>query len=140
MNPIGGSVASPASMSKPTPLLAPKIDPNTNDFYSLFEGMDPVDYQVVLAMKIERNSGPSVVNHGQELQKIRKITGSTENEVKDQVRLALDRLIKNRDIRYTGTNSLEIDSGNQAVHVMVEWINLRAFDNAVRSSELSLNP
>lgn len=137
MNPIGAAVISPAAAAQPTPLLGPKIDPNDHDFLSLFEGMDAVDSQVVLAMKLKRNSGPSVGNQGQDFESIKKITESTPNDVKAQVRRALNRLITNGDIRFEGTQATA-DNTNQQVNALAEWVNLRAFDAAVRSSELIL--
>ena len=140
MAPLGGAVSSTTGLATPSILFGPNIDPSTNDFVSLIDGIDAIDSQVVLAMKLRRNTGPSITNQGHELDKIRKIKESTPNDIKAQIRRTLDRLIKNRDIRFIGTIIDINDPGNQTIQGRTEWVNLRAFDNLPRRVNLAYNP
>jgi hypothetical protein len=125
---LGYGVTAPSLLGPPSPLLADKIDPVTHDFEDLFEGRDPVDAQVLLALSIVRSSGPAVVNVGNRYHEIRKILPSIKNELESKTREALKLLIKKRDIRYLGLEFPVLDPGNQTVEILVKWVNLRAFD------------
>lgn len=138
MNPLGEAVSQPQLIQRPSPLLAPKIDPVTNDFLSLIEGMDHVDAMVINALKIVRKSGPSVMEVGNRFRDIKKIKPETPGELKSQVRTALAMLIRRGDIRYVGATIDINDPGNQTVQITIQWVNLRSFDNSVRSTKLEL--
>jgi len=119
--------------------LAPKIDPATHDFLSLTEGMDPVDAMVINALKIVRGSGASVMDVGARFRDIRKIKTETPGEIKAQVQTALSILIRRGDIRYVGTSIDINEPGSQTIQATIKWVNLRAFDNATRSTTLVLS-
>jgi hypothetical protein len=134
--PIGSAVATPSALATPTILLAPNIDPTTNDFVSVFTGMDPVDAAVINAIKIVRNSGPAVTDVGNRLSDVRKITKSTVNELKAEIRSALDLLIRKRDINYLGAIVDYNEPGQQFIQIRPRWINLRAFTGTVQSANI----
>lgn len=125
-----GAAGGPATETLPrtpaTPLLADYIDPDTNDYVSLAIGFDPVDAQVINALKIVRRSGASVFEIGTRLKDIRKITDSIRNEIESQIRFALAPLVKNRDIIIESIIFDIVDPGNQTVQVRPVWRNLRS--------------
>ena len=131
MSSIGGLPA-------PSPLLADYLDPTSNDFVSLFTSLDPIDLQVVLALKLVRGSGAAVTEDGNNLMDIRKISSTILSEISSEVNIALARLIRNGDIRYRGLKNETVDAGNQYVQWTVEWNNLRAFNaGQVRTAALT---
>jgi hypothetical protein len=71
---------------------------------------------------------------------IKKIKTETPNEIKSQVQTALAKIIQRGDIRYIGATIDINDPGNQTIQVIIQWVNLRAFDNVVRSTSLTLSP
>ena len=56
LNPLGFFVA-PSALGPPSPLLADNVDPVTRDFRDLFEGADPIDDSVQVAMTSSTISG-----------------------------------------------------------------------------------
>lgn len=139
-SPIGFFIGSPGALGDPSPLLADNIDPDTNDFASLFTGMDVIDAQVLVAVTIVRGSGSSVTEDGIKITS-RKITESVKNEITADVRTSLKRLINNGDIEFVkidfGENDENIDKSNQVINSRIEYVNLRAMDNKVRTLPLS---
>ncbi|MCP4674332.1 MAG: hypothetical protein GY854_02200 [Deltaproteobacteria bacterium] len=138
MSPIGQAVSTPGALATPTILLAPLIDPYTHDLLSLTDGMDPIDAQVINALKIVRGSGPAVSDVGARFGDIRKITAATPNDIKAQVQTALSGLVRRGDIRYAGTIIDYNEPGKQMVQARIQWINLRAFDGSVRNTSIQL--
>lgn len=142
-SPAGFFIASPGALTSPSSLLADNIDPDTNDFASLFTGMDVIDAQVLVAVTIVRGSGPAVIEDGIKFTS-RKMTESIKTEVEADVRTALQKLINNGDIEFTeidfGDDDENIDPSNQVVNTRVEYVNLRARDSTVRSLPLSFLP
>ena len=132
--PVGYGVISPGQLAPPSALLARWVDPQTNDFASMTVGMDPIDAQVLLALKVVRNSGPAVAEVGARYIDLKKIQPSTLTDIKAMTKKALSRLIANGDIRYKGvTYDLE-DPGNQQIQARVQYVNLRAMDGQVREA------
>jgi hypothetical protein len=117
-------------------MLADNINPRTGDFKSLFIGMDPIESQVLDALRIQRNSGPSVIGFGNELHKLDKIVSGDEPQITAMVRSALEHLIRNRDINLLGVDVVQ-DPENQFSSITVRWVNLRALNNPVVSTPLS---
>lgn len=134
--PVGFGVAAPGALAKPSVLLSDNIDPVTNDYKSLFETIDTIDAQVIIALKIVRNSGAAVVNDGNTLRSIRKINNGIEVDIISRVRQALARLVSNGDIRYENVIFDIIDPGNQTVQARVQYVNLRAFDPTIREASI----
>lgn len=137
---VGYSAIAPARLGEPSTLLADNIDPETHDFTDLFATIDPIDAQVILALKLVRASGPSVMEDGSRLREVRKMTDSAQNEIRGLVKEALGRLIANRDIRYEGVEFDVWDPGSQTTNAVVSWVNLRARDKLVRTATLSITP
>lgn len=109
------------------------IDPTTHDFVSLTTTIDPIDAQVIIALKVVRASGPSVAEDGNRLHEVRKMGDGAQAEIKSLVQEALSRLIFNRDIRYLGTDFDYWEPGYQAGTATVKWVNLRARDKQTRT-------
>lgn len=136
--PVGYGVTSPSRLGAPSPLLAENIDPVTHDFVDLTSGVHPIDAQVQIALKIVRNSGAAVTQDGQRFNTVRKITGTIKTEIESLVREALARLIVQQDIQYIGTTFKTADDGNQTVEATVQFKNLRALDDKVRTAPLTV--
>ena len=139
-SPVGSPVSTPAALGPPSPLLADNIDPSTGDFASLFVGIDPIDAQVINAVKIVRGSGASVTEDGMRLADIRKIKDDTQDDIKGQVRRALSRLIQNQDIRFLGTSFDYLEKGSQFIQIRVQWVNLRSFDRTPKENTIPYPP
>lgn len=135
----------PSRLGPPSPLLADNIDPVTRDFRSLFTGADPVDDSVQVAVTTTRGSGASVLETGIRFTRS-KMTEDAQRAVEGDVRLALARQVRARDIQivgisFGGPDSLGNPSGlfdeaNQTAQVNVRYRNLRALDPRVRSLQL----
>jgi hypothetical protein len=136
--PVGYGVTAPARLGAPSPLLAENIDPKTHDYIDLTSGVHPVDAQVLIALKVVRGSGASVTEDGQRFATVRKITTTVKTEIESLVREALARLISQQDIEYLGTTFENVDPGNQTINATVQWKNLRALDDEVRSAPLTV--
>lgn len=138
--PVGYVILAPGQLAAPSPLLADNIDPNSHDLASLFNSIDPIDAQVILALKLERGSGPAIVHDGIKLSDIKKMDDSAQDQIKSRVRQALNRLITNGDILLKGvvfdddTNARTWDPGSQFGQYRVRFVNLRAHDNRVREA------
>ncbi len=142
-----GFFAAPSALGPPSPLLADNIDPKTRDLRDLFEGADPVDDSVQVAVMTTLGSGGSVLQTGIRLNRS-KMTTDIQDSLEGDVRAALKTLIVNRDIdikRITfGTDPLQngrptgtVDEANQTAQLNVEFRNLRAFDLKVRSIQIA---
>ncbi len=148
LSPLGFFVP-PSSLGPPSPLLADNIDPTTKDFRDLFEGADPIDDQVQVAMMTNLGSGGSVLSTGIRLTR-RKMIDDLGTMLQGDVRQALKTLTDNRDISFkrislggddgTGQPTGEVDEANATAQVNVEYHNLRAFDPNVRRQPLHSNP
>lgn len=140
---IGFFIRSPGALGPPSPLLADNIDPETNDFASLFTGMNVIDAQVVVAVTYIRESGAAIMEDGIKFTS-RKIDKSTKREVTADVKIALGRLIRNGDIRFVGVDFGEADEGidpsSQSVNILIKYVNLRALDDQVRTVVVPFNP
>jgi hypothetical protein len=140
---LGFFIQSPGALPNPSPLLADNIDPETNDFASLFTGMNVIDAQVIVAVTFIRGTGAAITEDGIKFTS-RKMTTSINKEIEADVRIALGRLIKNGDIRLEsvsyGDNDEGIDHGNQTANVLISYVNLRALDNKVRIVEVPFTP
>lgn len=65
---------------------------------SPLRGMDPTDAAVLAAMLVRRGSGPAVRDMGNRFDRITLAQPSTEEQLRSEVLLALDRLIAANDI------------------------------------------
>lgn len=132
---IGFFVRSPGSLGPPSSLLADNIDPDTNDFKSLFTGMDVIDSQVIVAVTYSRASGSAIKEDGIRIT-AKKIDESIRRQITSDVKTALSRLIRNGDIIFKGVDFGDgdsgIDRGNQAVNCLVKYVNARAMDSVTR--------
>lgn len=148
LNPIGFFVP-PSALGPPSPLLADNIDPRTKDFRDLFEGANPIDDQVQVAVMTTRGSGGSVLQTGMRLNS-RKMLSDLQDSLESDVRRALNLLVVNRDINFkrisfgvddgTGRPTGTVDEANQTAQINIEYRNLRALDVKVRALSLQPNP
>lgn len=145
LNPLGFFVA-PSALGPPSPLLADNIDPVTRDFRDLFEGADPIDDSVQVAVMTTLGSGGSVLQTGIRLNR-RKMLPDLQDTLEGDVRQALKLLVTNRDINFkritfgepdaNGEPSGEVDEANQTAQINIEYRNLRAFDLKVRQLQIA---
>jgi len=138
MNVAGFTVAAPAQLADPSPLLCDNIDPETRDFASLTTGADPIDSQVEIALSRVRNSGPSVVYDGSRIREVKKMDDNAQDQARSLVKEALSRLVANRDIRHVGTTFDLWEVGSQSGQLRVQYVNLRAGNDLVRSVTLTM--
>ena len=135
-SPLGFFTPSPGALTPPSPLLADLIDPNTHEYISLFTGDDPIDAQVLIALKTVLGSGAAVTSIGSKLSSIRKITESTPGDVEAEVRNALAALIQQGDIRLVSV-SVEAHAAGQ-IEAVVKYVNMRARDRSIREKRYTV--
>jgi len=135
----------PGQIGAPSPLLADNIDPVTRDFRNLFEGLDPIDAAVQVAVTTMKGSGACVMNVGLSLSRT-KMTADFKAVIEADIRQAVQHLVKRRDIQITaitwgvdatGKPTGEVDESNQTAQANLHYINLRAFDAKVRTAAIS---
>lgn len=127
LSPVGVNSILQQPLAPPSPLLARKIDPETGDYESLFEGRHPIDDQVIVSLRTERSSGAAVTDTGQRFSNLRKITDGIQTEIRAYVQEALRRLITNGDIRLVSIDfeDFEENKSNQTVIFIINYQNLR---------------
>jgi hypothetical protein len=118
-------VAGPELEGTVSPLLADAWDPNTRDYSSLFDGMDPIDAHVVHELCVVRGSGASVQNTGLEPFP-NKLVDSLDQQVAASVRIALARLTAGGDIRIKSVRISHQDDSKQLAETTVRYVNLRS--------------
>lgn len=135
--PVGFVVLSPSGLAATaSPLLADNIDPQTQDFNSLVVGIDPVDAQVINALKIVRGSGPAVIEDGIDTTGLRKMDESAQTRFSSRIREALKRLISNGDILLLTIIFPEWDESSQTGNTHVEYKNLRSRKKDIRRATM----
>jgi hypothetical protein len=134
----GYGVSPPSRLGKPSPLLCRLIDPFTGEVLSMTDGQDPIDAQVINAIKRVRGSGQAVRQDGWNPERLRKMTPEEQNTCRAMVRTALKRLTDAGDIRFKGATFELFDEANNYVQVLVEYVNLRSLDQSVRKAQAPL--
>lgn len=122
--------------SQPPGILADAIDLQTGEYLSILKGVDPIDAQVLDAMKIKRASGAAVRNDGQRFADIEKVDDSTASLIDGEARRALSRLAENQDIRVVSVEPV-VDQNNDYADVFVQFKNLRARPRELRAARVT---
>jgi hypothetical protein len=125
VSPLGVGVSPTDPFAINSPITADYIDPVTNEYLSMTQGMDPIDAQVIIAIKTIKGSGDAVANDGTRLRDLDKIRPNIEFQIEGEVRNALERLVRNRDIRIDKF-VFDVDKPNDTVSFQLDYINLRA--------------
>lgn len=125
VTPLGRAPSVTEPYTTYSPITADYIDPTTQEYLSLTKGMDPIDAQVLIALKTIRGSGAAVMEDGHRLKDIRKITRDVVMRVQAEVRNTLGLLVRNRDIRID-TIEVTVRKGSQQVDLQLDYYNLRA--------------
>lgn len=137
-SPIGFFVPSPGVGDPVSPLLADDINPDTCDYNTILTGADPIDAQVQTAMKTFRGSGSSVTEDGQTFRDIDKLLDNVADVITSDARRALDRLLRNGDIRLVAVAKdqpgieVSIFEDGQSAEVIIRYRNTRTLDPTVR--------
>src|SRR4029079_12584815 len=84
--------------SAPAGILADAIDPATGEYLSIRRGINPIDAQVLLALRVRRRSGACVMDDGQDFGTIQTLDDQAPALIEAKARLVLKRLVGNRDI------------------------------------------
>jgi hypothetical protein len=74
------------------PILADKIDPDTNDFADLLSSATVLDGMLQEAYSVERNSGPAVEEVGHTFREVRNTDPSSVGEFKARSRVPVQEL------------------------------------------------
>ena len=125
--------------SLPPGILADAIDPQTGEYLSILKGFDPIDAQVLDAMKIKRGSGAAVRNDGQRFADIENVDDSTSALVDAEARRALSRLVENSDIKIQRVDPVA-DPNDDYANVAVEYRNLRVRPRNLRLAQTAVTP
>ncbi|HEX4334688.1 MAG TPA: hypothetical protein VH062_02175 [Polyangiaceae bacterium] len=111
----------------PPGVLADLVDLRTLEVLSLFQGLHPIDEQVLTALTTVRKSGACVAEVGARFVDVRKLDQGATRRLESEARIALKRLIDRRDIKLIG---VDVASDDDWAEVTVRWTNLRASDSA----------
>lgn len=122
--------------SRPPGILADAIDPITGEYLSILKGMDPIDAQVIDALKIKRGSGVAVRNDGQRFADIKKVDDAAASLIDGEARRALARLVENLDIRVLTVDAVA-NQDNDFADVVVQFKNLRARPKDLRAATVT---
>jgi hypothetical protein len=121
---------------RPPGILADAIDPHTGEYLSILKGIDPIDAQVLDAMKIKRGSGAAVRNDGQRFADIKKVDDAAASLIDGEARRALARLSENQDIRVISVDAVA-DQNHDYADVVVQFKNLRARPKDLRAARVT---
>jgi hypothetical protein len=116
----------------PPGILADAIDPTTGEYLSIRQGMHPIDAQVLLAMSVERKSGASVMDDGQDFKTVRKVDEQAQSLIEAKTRLILKRLIDNNDIAIIALTAVAA-ADTQSGYTAFQYRNLRQRRSPVRT-------
>lgn len=108
---------------KPPVIRADRIDPQTQEFTSLFVDRDPTDAAVVEALWRVKGSGAAVADVGTRYLDIEKIDDQHKRTVESETETALHRLVKRGDISII---RIEVKIGPDWSEVEVTYLNNRA--------------
>lgn len=137
-SPIAFFVPSPGVGDPVSPLLADDIDPETHEYRTILTGADPIDAQVLVALKTFRGSGSAVLNDGQTFRNVDKLFDNVADVIASDARLALSRLLRRGDIRLVSTSAIEpgievsVFDSDQSAELIVRYRNMRSLDPTVR--------
>ena len=136
VSPAGFFVAQTfADPGLPPGILADPIDPLTHEYRSIRMGMDPIDAQVLVALKVVRGSGASVQDDGQDFGEIENVDDQTSSLIEAKTRLCLRRLVDNLDIEIVALTP-GTEPENAAGSVVLQYKNLRRQRAKVRTLEI----
>jgi hypothetical protein len=128
--PAGVSEASfftPATFTppaRPPAILALKLDATTGEILSFTAGGHPVDNHVLMAIRVQRDSGPSVGGIGNRLVDIRKVDDTTAMRVKQELNRCLEPLVQRLDIRIEKL-TVDADPNGDTAQAFIEYTNLQ---------------
>lgn len=125
ISPAGFFIAqNAADPGAPPGILADAIDPATGEYLSIRRGIDPIDAQVLHALRVRRASGASVMDDGQDFATIETLDDQAPALIEAKARLVLRRLIANRDIAIVALTK-SVDLAGASGSVFLQYRNLR---------------
>ena len=104
----------------------------------MVDGFDPIDAQVINAVKRVRGSGQAVRADGWNPERLRKMTPEEQNTCRAMIATSLKRLTDAGDIRFKGATFELFDEANTYVQVLIEFVNLRSLDQTPRKVQAPL--
>lgn len=107
----------------------PEKDPKrpTFEYLSLKRGMHPIDEQVCIALTRVRASGAAVQNEGGRFLDVDKLDDRAKSRIVSEARIALKRLVSNRDIEVV---TMSVDIVDDLATLFLQYKNLRAKDRS----------
>lgn len=121
----------------PAAFLADATD-NKGELISISTGRDPIDDQVVTAIRAAFESGTALGGAGNRLRTIEKVDDTTQASMRFLVEDALKILVKNKDIEIL---SVETGTGEYTGAFVLNYRNLRSGqsdEDSVRTEPLSV--
>jgi len=103
-------------------ILADAIDPLTGEFISLFRSFDPTDSAVLLAMSVERGSGASVEDVGNQFSSLDLIDDTAPDFFKQETKRALKPLI---DAGQVALKSVDTTTYDNTAELEIHYENVR---------------
>lgn len=132
LSPLGGEAEILSPLEPAPSILADKIDPETGEYESLFEGRDPVDAQVLIAVSIARGTGAAVLATGNRFRDAKFVSERDKNVITSEARRALSGLLDRGDIEILEMSVLSRDEFDGApgiddyLELTIVYLNLRA--------------
>lgn len=112
-----------ADPAGPPAILADPIDPSTGEFLSIARSYDPTDACVIEALRVERGSGPAVLEEGNRIRDVQLATEAAPRVIEQEAQYALRRFVEDRQIRIDKiAGAVEDDLGALAF----QYTNLRS--------------
>lgn len=114
---------------EPIAMLADPIDCETGELLSIERGFDPVDADVLFALRVERGSGSAVEDVGQQFRKATHVDPALPALLREETRLALQHLVDVGDVSFTGSTVTADDYADLQIR----------YQNVARQRESKLN-
>lgn len=108
--------------AKPAAILADDIDYSTGDLNTILSGVHPIDAAFADQFKIQRGSGASVMEQGNDFHKIKKNLESTPRALRQEVDRIAAPFVARGDIRL---DEVIAEAVTDTGEVVVSYINLR---------------
>ena len=119
--PLSGWVPNPEDPAEPPPaILADWIDPQTGDFASLLQSLDPIDAAVAFAFEVERDSGAAVQGVGHRFRSIRYVGPETPDLVASVAREAVSALV---DEGLVDLEATRVETSGADVAAEIDFVN-----------------
>lgn len=123
----------------PIPILADHINPDTGEITNLLASRTPVDGAVIEGFRVDRGSGPAVLNVGHTLRRIRHTDDSSLAEVPTRARDAVVEMERLGLVRFEGATT-ELNEEQDGLRTVAKVTDLTAHPISVVNYPIPRQP